>query len=68
MSRYQQALKRLVAALDLLELSTDDGPCTFDHHGTCQAHWGSGETEDGQCGNAAARALLDEERPGWWSH
>lgn len=45
----------------LLEALTDDEPCTLDHHGYCQTHWG-GEV-DGKCGVAAAREFLRESAP-----
>jgi hypothetical protein len=34
----QKARDHLAKALDLLAIVYDDSPCSFDHHGDCQAH------------------------------
>lgn len=47
------------AALDvaapLLDNLTDDEPCSLDHHGYCQTHWGGAVTE---CANRLAEEFL----------
>ena len=53
--------KTLDTVRPLLEALIDDEPCTVDHHGYCQTHWG-GEV-DGRCEVAAAREFLRESAP-----
>lgn len=57
-------VRRTVAGLiGLIRDLADPDPCTYDHHGHCQAHgWFA---YDRRCPHARAQDLLDQERPGW---
>jgi hypothetical protein len=44
--------------LELLADFVDPDPCSYDHHGYCQAHWWF-ET-DPACPHARAKALIGE--------
>ena len=43
---------------DLLESLVDDEPCSFDHHGGCQAHGYLGLQPGEMCPQAELKAIL----------
>tara|TARA_R110000803_G_scaffold80261_5_gene146070 strand:- start:11062 stop:11571 length:510 start_codon:yes stop_codon:yes gene_type:complete len=50
---------RVVELKAILAVMVDKERCRFDHHGTCQTHFGT--TEDGKCAVAVARAALEKD-------
>ncbi len=56
-ARVAQAAAGKTDLLDLVRDFVDPDPCSFDHHGYCQAHGWTGTTP--RCPHARAKEMLD---------
>lgn len=54
---YENALNE---AIELLEDQLDDEPCSYDHHGYCQTHWGGTDEDPTLCGMKRSKKVIEK--------
>lgn len=47
-------------AIELLEEQIDDEPCSYDHHGYCQTHWGGTDEDPTFCGMKKSKEVIQK--------
>lgn len=47
-------------AIELLEEQMDDEPCSYDHHGYCQTHWGGTDEDPTFCGMKKSKKVIQK--------
>lgn len=60
-SALREAQANAAAARQIIEELTDPDPCSFDHHGGCQAHGFFDLTPENPCGHEKAKRFLAAE-------
>lgn len=60
-SALKESHANAATARQIIEELTDPDPCSFDHHGDCQAHGFFDLSSENPCGHAKAKRFLAAE-------